>query len=248
MFQSIPSQKLKQLAFYSGITLILFSLLFVFILPFKPAISNHSGFSSTILSFELAKNPIEIMNILGKPGDAQLPHRVESFSRAVGLDYFYIFVYSLFFLFSFEIFIQNLRSTNLLRVSFFLLLISLISADILENLYQAELLDSSLGFISQELLSIMFLLGITKWVLFTLVIGFLGFVIFFSNSTPMKYFGLFLVIPTFLLCLLYTNLWILELNLGVSTVGILFLTIHFWKTGFGSLRSKQVPVFIKSSF
>jgi hypothetical protein len=77
----------------AGLAVVLLSVLLMLVLPASPAHHNLPGFSSPIVSFELATEPEQILQILGRPGEEVRASIVAAMDRGNKLDFLFLFAY-----------------------------------------------------------------------------------------------------------------------------------------------------------
>jgi hypothetical protein len=238
MLQKVEEKSLVQLGFWSGGVVFLMGILFLFLLPLEPAISNHSGLHFTMLSLELARTPEEVFGILGRPGETQSDDRVSAYLRVVDIGYIFVFFYALFGLALFETSTRMFSVPNFVRAFVYLVFILVIFANVYENLLINEILSSGLNNFQIEALERLQPITLIKWIGFFFVISVIGILVWLgSRFYFLKAGGFFLFFPFILSLFAYKRLQLIELGLMMILPGIFLFWFYYgakiinWKRG-----------------
>ena len=123
----------RVLLFLVWLIFILCSFYFLFIIPTKPVVSNHSNLNSTIIALELIGNVEDYNNLLRVVDNTKYQFYSDSFLKSIDVDNFYIFIYSFYFLILFEIGFRSNSFSQKLPFVFYSLLLFCIIFDLSEN-------------------------------------------------------------------------------------------------------------------
>ena len=234
-FQNLDKRDLFLVAFFSGLIFILCSLYFLFIIPTKPIVSNHSNLNSTIIALELIGNVEDYNNLLGVVDNTKYQFYSDSFLKSIDVDNFYIFIYSLYFLLLFEIGFRLNSFSRKIPFVFYTLLLFCILFDLSENYKISTILNAkSAEQLTESILNLR-MISLCKWFIFFLISGFVGVLFWLSTeSILLKIAGLFLFtafvtsLPgLFRFSLIEIASYILSLGLLFSWIYIIQKNYHF---------------------
>jgi hypothetical protein len=175
----------------------------------------------------MLRNATDLSNLLGKTGDLRLEERVSRYSTATDLDYFFIFLYSIFLLSLFELTFRKTEFKKQFRAFFYALLSLLMFLDIGENLLINEILQSSIMNINPDIFNRLFYFSLSKWTFTMLVISIIGICAFIGFQNRLgKFLGVLLIFPLVLAPFFYFKPYLIELSALGFIPGLLMIWVY----------------------